>query len=73
MIRDCLSWAALTGEFSDPVNLGPLATIFFSYHDIPRLTLLCSIHSHTVFDDTFTLELAVSAYYSQISHFTIDV
>lgn len=30
-------------------------------------------HRTTVFDDTFILDLAVNAYYLQISHFTIDV
>lgn len=28
---------------------------------------------HDVFNDTYILELAVSSYYSQISHFTIEV
>lgn len=35
----------------------------------PMLTL----NRSTVFDDTYVLDLAVNAYYSQISHFTVDV
>ncbi|KAH0541860.1 hypothetical protein FGG08_003665 [Glutinoglossum americanum] len=41
-------------------------------HD-SRLFVLGGFDGTTVFDDTYILELAVSAYYSQISHFTIDV
>ncbi|KAI9776993.1 MAG: hypothetical protein M1839_009137 [Geoglossum umbratile] len=41
-------------------------------HD-SRLFVLGGFDGNSVFDDTYILELAVSAYYSQISHFTIDV
>lgn len=61
MIRDCLSLADLMGEFL----LSTVKTAMLSNTDV------CD--RHAVFDDTFMLELAVSAYYSQISHFTIDV
>ncbi len=70
MTRGFLSWAGLMGEF-------PL-TFSFSIMDWQGRVFACVVSGadtdrHTVFDDTFVLELAVSAYYSQISHFSIDV
>ncbi|KAI9792939.1 MAG: hypothetical protein M1816_001261 [Peltula sp. TS41687] len=41
-------------------------------HD-SRLFVIGGFDGTTVFDDTYVLELAVNAYYSQISHFTVDV
>ncbi|KAI9834447.1 MAG: hypothetical protein M1826_002601 [Phylliscum demangeonii] len=41
-------------------------------HD-SRLFVIGGFDGTIVFDDTYVLELAVNAYYSQISHFTIDV
>ena len=37
------------------------------------LEALLTVSRTSVFDDTYILELAVNAYYSQISHFTVDV
>ncbi|KAI9864752.1 MAG: hypothetical protein M1824_004659 [Vezdaea acicularis] len=41
-------------------------------HD-SRLYMIGGFDGNNVFDDTYMLELGISAYYSQISHFTIDV
>ncbi|RPB02655.1 galactose oxidase [Choiromyces venosus 120613-1] len=41
-------------------------------HD-SRLFVIGGFDGHDVFNDTYILELAVSSYYSQISHFTIEV
>ncbi|CAZ83610.1 unnamed protein product [Tuber melanosporum] len=41
-------------------------------HD-SRLFVMGGFDGHDVFNDTYILELAVSSYYSQISHFTIEV
>ncbi|KAH8149411.1 uncharacterized protein LAJ45_06490 [Morchella importuna] len=38
-----------------------------------RLFVIGGFDGHDVFNDTYILELAVSSYYSQISHFSIEV
>ena len=58
--RGCLSLAALTGE-------SLLIVISIALHCIADAA------RHRVFNDTYILELAVSSYYSQISHFSVVV
>lgn len=52
-----------------PVGRGYHGTVF---HD-SRFFVVGGFDGTTVFGDVFILDLAVHAYYSQISHFTIDV
>lgn len=41
-------------------------------HD-SRLFVIGGFDGHNMFNDTYILELAISSYYSQISHFNIEV